>query len=150
MPESEVILILWNYFQKIILSMVLKYLKFWHSIVLCWGSFFKRIFYGEGGKKNIKWSKMISVAHVKKRRISGKPWKIIEFSRSFERKDIILNQKLFEVCCWIEKVAHLQIFLRFQNSFGVLAPAKTFMKILKRSDHGLTVCVRSDLSGALG
>ena len=31
---------------------------------------------------------------------------------------------------------------------GFYAPAKTFVKILKRSDHGLTVCARSGTSGA--
>ena len=73
---------------------------------------FRMIFYEGRGKKNINWSKMMFR-------------KINELSRSFGRKNIIINQKLFKVCCWIEKVAHLEIFLGVQNSFGV---AKTFMK----------------------
>ena len=34
--------------------------------------------------------------------------------------------------------------------FTYQAPVKTFVKILKRSDHGLAVCARSGTSGAGG
>ena len=74
------------------------------SIVLCWGSFFKMTFLrGGGGKNNIKWSKMISVAHVKKtenirktlenNRISEKLWTKGHYSKSEVVRSLLMNWK---------------------------------------------------------